>query len=358
MITQTEIARRLGVSQRAVAYALSDDPEAHKELSKETRQRIVKAAEKLGYRPNRYAQLMRGKKSGVIGMIHFASLVQSVAVRAARVAAAIHNAGYQLLADDLLWYPKSAKLVCDSMVDARVEGIVLCNPPQWFPPAELECFRRLKIPVVSISGMEMAGIPQIRADMRQGMFDLTQHLIAIGHRRLTLLASTTDEIVPKAQWPTTERIGGFKDALASNPTVHGEVVRTNYASDTLMDPYRIGMVAMQGLIASGDQLPDVLLCQNDDWALGALAACSEAGLRVPEDIAITGFDSTVFGAYGTTPLTSVTQANDEMANNAVQLLIQMIHGEKIAAKDKPTKWPCRLVVRKSCGSPVVAGKTS
>lgn len=348
-VRQLDVAQRAEVSVGAVAFALSENPERQKKLRPETRQRIIETARQLGYRPHRHAQLMRGKKSGVIGMIHFGGLMQFAALRAIHVANAVHHAGYRIFADDLIWYPEGVRAICEAMVDARVEGVVLVAPSQWFPPVELERFQRLRIPVVAVSGMRLPGVPHVCADSRQGMFDLTQHLIRLGHRRLTLLTRTTAADHAAAQWPVMDRVGGFRDAVAAGPGVQGDVFAEDQSVASWIDPYRIGAMAMQKVLARGER-PDAVLCTNDDWALGAMAACAEAGVRVPQDVALTGFDNAVFGDYLNAKLTTVAQPSESMAQKAMEILVRLIRGETLSADEEMVKLPCRVVVRQSCGS--------
>jgi LacI family transcriptional regulator len=95
--------------------------------------------------------------------------------------------------------------------------------------------------------------------------------------------------------------------------------------------------------------PEVVLCSNDDWAIGALTACGEAGARVPEDIAITGFDDSPIGRFGMVPLTTVAQQPQLMASQAVEILVRKIRGESMQSEEPVLKTPCQVVVRRSCG---------
>lgn len=349
-VTQADVASRLNLSRRAVGFALSDDPSAHRQIGSTTRQRIQQAAREMGYQPHRYAQLLRGKKSGVIGMIHFGGLMQLASIRMIHAATAIDQAGYRLLAGDVVWYQQGVRAICEAMIDARVEGVVLCAPSQWFSPAELKRFQRAEIPVVAISGMRIRGVPQVSADVRQGMFDLTQHLIALGHRRLAMLTQQTEGLQTDARWAVSDRVAGFRDALAERPDVRGETFGQDSASESWLDPYEPGARAMTKLLQSQTQRPDAVLCSNDDWAMGALGACADAGIRIPHDMALTGFDNAVFGGYGAVRLTTVAQPTQQMAAKAIDILLRLVREETLSADEMRVKLPCQLVVRESCGS--------
>jgi LacI family transcriptional regulator len=115
-----------------------------------------------------------------------------------------------------------------------------------------------------------------------------------------------------------------------------------------LDDCRRGRDAWRALLKVGLQA-DAVLCPNDDWAMGMLAACAEAGLRVPQDVAVTGFDGMRYAQYGTVPLTTAAQPLEEMARYAVDLLVRMIHGHQPAESEMRVSMPCRIVVRNSTG---------
>jgi DNA-binding LacI/PurR family transcriptional regulator len=115
-------------------------------------------------------------------------------------------------------------------------------------------------------------------------------------------------------------------------------------------PHEAGRRLASQLLAAPGPRPEVLVCQNDDWAHGALAACAAAGLRVPEEIAVTGFDGSPLSAGGLAPLTTVVQPCREMAIRAVELLLGRIRGKARGGVPREIKLPCQVLVRQSCGA--------
>lgn len=360
MVTQDEIAIQTGLARTTVGAILSKRPSLRVRL--ETRQRVLQTARRLGYRANRHAQIMRGKKSGVLGMIQFGGISMFGNKSAHAVAAAIHASGYEVLAQDAGWYPADGAggpRVCEAMLDARVEGVILVGASEWFADAEVARAAKMAIPLVAFSGIRRAGVPHVAADCRQGMFELTRHLVGLGHRRLLLSTTWPSRTRDEANcWPILDRIRGFRDAVesATGAGVEGEVVCTEYG-DYWTDPYLPGKTAMQGVLNRHQRL-DAVLCSNDSWAMGALTACAEAGLRVPEDIALTGYDNDLAGMYGEVALTTVEQPLEAMARKAVALLLKLVRGEALDDGESTTRLPCRLVIRQSCGAdpPVLAGR--
>ncbi len=342
-VNQHLIARRLGISQSTVAGALANQPR----FRLETRKRVLAEASRLGYRPHRFAQVMRQGRSGFIGMIQCAGHMQLSAQRSQLVAREVHGNGYQLLSSDAFWFGDEEKTACEVMIDACVEGVVLVSPTFSF-----DALRQAGIPVVALSGSRQPGAPQVRANIRQGMHDLTRHVIGLGRRRLALLT----------QWPlgprdeaacyyVSERIEGFLEASRESGLGEGqaEVCIEDY-SDPESNTYQVGKISMRKILERKRQ-PDAVLCSNDEWATGALAACKEAGVRVPEDIALTGFDNLLASGYGAVPLTTVAQPIEPMAKKAVEILLGQIRNGEGASPRKVIKMPCEVIVRHSCGSP-------
>lgn len=294
---------------------------------------------------------MRTGRSGRIGMVQWDGIIQFAAQRARHVAQAIQRSGYQLLASDACWFMDDGKSACEAMIDAHVEGVVLLSPGRDF--VEL---RQAGIPMVCISGFKLEGVPQVRPDVKQGMADLTSHLLALGYRRMALLTQwPLGDLEDTQCWYVKERVAGYREACwqVGLTEKEAETVFEDFVG-AATNPYETGKVAMTKLLRRGNP-PEAVLCSNDDWALGALAACAEANVRVPEEIVVTGFDSNLVSEYGAVPLTTVAQPLDEMANRAVETLLKMIRGEKLAASEQLVKVPCQVQVRRSCGAALAVG---
>ena len=124
-MTQADLARKLRLSRSTVAVALN--PQSPVKLRKETRARILREAERLGYRPNKYAQVMRKGSSGLIGIFHFGGLSQVAAERIWFASRSVQEAGYQILVNDASWSHGGVRAGCEAMLDARVEGVVVAG---------------------------------------------------------------------------------------------------------------------------------------------------------------------------------------------------------------------------------------
>lgn len=348
--TQTELAKKLGLSRSTVAAALN--PNSPIKLREATIQLVREEAARLNYRPNQYAQIMRRGKSGLIGIFHFGGLSQVAAERAWHASKAIQAAGYKILSTDVSWSPGGTKAGCEAMLDAQVEGIIVAGLNDPRSQEELATLQKSGIPIVTLSGNELPGEPHIRGDAADAMYRMTRHLIELGRRRLLLLASFSGSY----SWAGTERLKGFQQAIGhplvedfATPSDHvaGSVIKSE-AAERHFDPYYAAREAMQAVLAQ-PHLPDAVLCGNDDWAIGALAACREADIEVPRQIAITGYDNTAAGAYLDVPLTTIAQPSEAMANKAVEILLQLLQGQKLKPTARLVKLPCELIVRRSSG---------
>lgn len=358
--TQAQIAKRLGISRSTVAAALN--PQSSVRLRKETRELVEQEAGRLKYRPHRYAQIMRAGKSGLIGVFHFGGLAQVAAERAWHASRAIKEAGYQVLANDASWNTGGVKAGCEAMLDAQVEGVIVAGLNDPLSVAELRSLQAARIPMVTLSGNELPGTPQIRGDARDAFERLTRHLIALGRRRLLLLFSHTSRIQQQGSyiWAGVERLQGFKTALAAargrtvsrfsrrQRGLQARIVELDFDSDPF-DPFGQANKTMRELLTQHPP-PDAVLCGNDDWAIGALSALRESGLSVPRDVAVTGYDNIAVGAYLDVPLTTVAQPSQAMAERAVELLLKKIQGKRVPSA--PIKFPCELIIRASCGARV------
>jgi LacI family transcriptional regulator len=298
--TQVELAKRLGISRSTVAAALN--PNSSTKLRESTRLRVQREAAKVQYRPDLQARLMRGVKSGMIGVLHFGGLNQVAAERAWHASRAIQSAEYQILSYDLSWTPGGARAACDAMLDARVEGVLVAglNIPESI--IELKAIQKRRIPMVTLSGNELPGVPHIRGDANSAMRLMTRHLLDLGKRKLLLLTHQASPEQPGSYlWASTQRVKGFKSAIKTaggkfvnefsrGREIQGCVIMSNTDPD-VFDPYRTSNGIMQNLLQEASLLPEAVLCGNDEWAIGAMAAARAASLRIPQDIAFTGYDN-------------------------------------------------------------------
>lgn len=360
-ITQHELAHQLGVSRSTVAAALN--PASTIKLKETTRERIIEAAERLNYRPDHYARIMRGGRSGDIGILHFGGLLQVAAERAFHAANAVRREGYNVVSADLSWSSADIEAACSSLIDARVEGVIVAGMNIPSAVGELERVKAAGIPVVTLSGNPLPWAPHFRGDTRKGIHDLTEHLLALGHKHLCLLSHISTGDDPRAYvWAGHERLLGFQAALeqaggklvkrfTSNPkTPQGMLIPAENPTDAF-NPFEPGISGMLPILQQRIR-PTAVLCSNDEVAFGAMKVCREEGVSVPGEMALTGYDDTSLGQYCEVPLTTVRQPNQAMGEAALATLVKLIKGEKLPPETHLQLFPCQVIVRASSGGPV------
>lgn len=358
-ITQTEIARHLGISRSAVASVLSNS--ASSRISPELRERILGAVEELGYIPNRFAQIMSKGRSGMIGVINFGGYEQLPHVKVEQAVCRILQEGYQPVVDNALWFADHGHAVCSRMIQMQVEGVVLVHPPPAFTTAYLQMLLDAKIPVVGL-GCGLPGITRYLSDKEKGFYLLATHLLHAGYRRLTLMVGR-DSTARKKQlsWHSTNARAGFLRAISEFSdggeiihsdvkVVHHEIIPPKADAERTAEgtTYAPGYQGMRTLLQR-PVLPEVVLCSNDSWAMGALAACADADVRVPEELAITGFENDPISRYGSLPLTTVAHPVKAIVDRGLGVLLEAIRNGT-PTPDILNVLPGKLVVRKSCGS--------
>lgn len=363
-VTQELIAQLAGTTRSAVAHALN--PRLKSRISPELCSRIEKVTSELGYRPSRLAQILRGGRSGMVGIVTPFGLLQANAARVYHLSSVLHERGWRVSVETVS-SAKETEAALLGLQDAHAEGIfILASLSGHMNRVQLASLSASGIPCVRFTGGPIPGYPVIRANIRDGMRMLVEHLIALGHRHLAFVgASIPPNPDPGIHWPSVERFSGISDAITAHggkcipgechvaPGLEGLTGEILHYDGPIRwdDPPLPGRTSMESLLKR-KQLPDVLLLSNDDWALGALGAAMAKGISIPSQIAVTGFDATVAGEFSVPPLTSVELPILEQATCAVDQFEQMLRREKLQPDDDFRLLPCKLVIRQSCGAKI------
>ncbi len=332
--TLADIARALGVSKMTVSRAINNHPE----ISSETRARILDAAQRMNYRPNQFARALTTNRSYLLGVVvpdlmhsYFAEICRGVETVAKPL-------GYQ----NLICSTDEDTANEESEVEAllpRTDGLILASSA---PPFDTKFYRRIireRAKMVLID-RQLEGIkcPTVTTDDVKVGELATEHLLNLGHRRVGHLQGTVASTAAL-------RFEGYKKALAKS-SVPFEVVRE--CGFTESDGYR----ATREWLSNGD-LPSAIFAANDPAAIGAMSAITEAGLRIPEDIAIVGGGNIHYGDMLSVPLTTVAWSTSEMGQAAARLLIDLVEGKRGTREQHVIVEP-ELVVRVSCGAKLAA----
>ncbi|HET7768996.1 MAG TPA: LacI family DNA-binding transcriptional regulator [Chloroflexota bacterium] len=331
-VTRDDVARRAGVSVATVSYVLNAGP---KPVSADKRRRVLEAVTQLGYRPNAIARSLRARRTNILGLIvpdsanpYFARLSRSIEDAAA-------ERGYQVVVSNAAEDPEREAAQIEALLRLQVDGLL------WVP-ADLSASHAGApegVPTVQVdralppSEAEPAG-DVIESDNALGGRLAAEHLLELGHRRIAFLSGPAEHL------HTIERLRGAREA-ASEAGVELEVRHGDFG-------YRSGYEAGRAWFSLPPaERPTAVICANDAMALGALCAAAEAGVRVPADLSVTGYDDIAQARYTVPPLTTVAQPLDEMAREAIDRLLVRV-GPK-AERPEPVRrvYPVKLVVRNS-----------
>jgi len=331
-VTLKDIARDLGVSVITVSKALRD----HSDISQETKARVLKRVKEMNYRPNLAARALVTGRTCLLGFVvpelmnpFFTEIVRGVS-------AALNGTGYTLVTTSADQDPKLEKQVVDQFIARRVDCMLVAST-QW----TVEMFRRV----------EEAGIPYILIDRNfaglaahfVGVNDeevgalATRHLAEVGCRRIAHIGGAEISSV-------VGRLQGYKRALAKLGLIaEPELVVNVERVEELCD--EAGYRAAKKLLELAPR-PDGIFCYNDACAYGAISAVLDAGLRVPEDVAVVGCGNLMYDKFLKIPLTSVDQQTIAIGEKAGTLALQLIQAGEPVPPQRILLEP-KLVVRQS-----------
>lgn len=348
--TQASIARELGLSRTSVAEILGGS--AANKYNEETCRKVEEMALKLGYRANRQARILKGEKSGLLGVIKNISFLEATEELALYSGEKIHQSGYDIISSDIFWHHDGLSKAVDFMIDSRVEGIVLASmSPRAINEPAIQRLVKSGIPLVGMGGNAVTGVTHVTADYYQGATLLAEHLVECGYRKLAIVTHEGYDTAQGKGWITAGALQGFRETalkLGVKPKELEVLVMDKGEDHSLVNQlhYKPAKVLIQQLLNRPNR-PDAVVFLLDTFAIGALQACLDAGVVVPDDIAIAGFDGSVAGGYSRPTLTSLVHPNQRIAEKSVEILLDKLNGTYSGSNT--IKLPCELVVRQSTG---------
>ena len=305
-VTITDVARRAGVSMKTVSRVLNDEPRVRAEV----RELVKQAAKELRYRPQLSARSLAGSRSYVVGYlltdpsIPYNSYAQLGALQAC------HAAGYHLLVEAVnLGAPDLGAEIDRLLASIAVDGFLLV-PPTCDNLAILDALDAAGVTYVRISpALDPARSALVEPDDRQAAYEMTVHLLDLGHRRIGFVVGDPRHSAAH------NREAGYRLALASRGVeVDSQLIRQGYFT------FRSGFEAGEAMLARPD-LPTAIFASNDAMALGVMAAAQKLGLAVPRDLSVAGFDDTPSASMVWPGLTTVRQPIVDMAAAATEMII-------------------------------------
>ena len=337
-VTLTEVAQAAKVSPMSASRAINN----RTGVSPETREHVLKVAADLGYVTNRTAQKLSGGRSHVIGVIATELENQYTSTLIAAISEAAWEVGYETLIYSHVEREKRPSGSVVQLLRQISDGVIAILPLEFGYLSELAA---INIPVITVDHVsEQAEFPSVTTDCYEGTCMALRHLISLGHRKIAYiagderLASARDR--RRAYLETMDQYGLGSD---SDYIVEGDFTRLR------------GFEATTALL-SLDRPPTAIFAANDLSAFGAIAAIKMAGLRVPDDVSVIGFDDIPFSAEYSPALTTVRQPLQQIGHSAVNTLLALIVG--ISPTAPQVSLPTELIVRSSTAIAQPSRKTS
>jgi len=333
-ITLKQIAQELNISVMTVSRALNNHPN----VNKKTREKVLKAAKRLGYIPNFIAKSLVKKKTYTIGVV-VPEITYSFfpeAIKGIEEIASSH--GYQLILAYSAEDAQKEKSALLTLASKRVDGILISIAETSNDYSIYKQILSLGIPVVFFDRcVYNIGASCVSIDDENASEMLTEHLILHGYKRLAHLSGTLSVSIGKL------RLKGFKKALKK----YGLEINSDLIVETGFKEEE-GYEAMNKILnLPEEKLPRAIVAVNDPVAYGAIKAIEEKGLKIPNDIAIVGFSDDIRANLIPTPLTTVKQHAYELGKVAATKLFNHIENKNEKIERKIVK--SELIIRKSCG---------
>jgi DNA-binding LacI/PurR family transcriptional regulator len=336
-VTSSQVAEKAGVSRTTVSLVLNDVQGV--QISKETRGRVIEAALELGYVPNAAAQALASRRTQIIGLIltrnphHISSDVFLNQILDGLITA-VHEHSIRLLID-IVEAQHQRKAYHELVRAKRIDGLILSGPR--FDDTALRSLQQDRFPTVLMGQLPDTEFYSVDIDNFAAAKMAVNHLVGLGHERIACITNARPSYTAAA-----ERLRGYRQALELHEVAYDEGL-VRYGD---FDP-ESGYLQMNDLLAAENHISAVFVA-SDIVAIGAKAAIIEHGLKIPQDIALVGFDDVPLARYLDPPLSTVHLPANELATRASQMLIQIIQGDP--PPKKQVLLETQLIIRKSCGA--------
>ena len=331
-VTIKDIAQRLGISHSTVSRALSSS--AAYLVSEKTRMLVKQTADEMQYTPNLMAQGFVTGKTGTLGLLTYQISLETYGNQTEQILRAAERQHYQLLMG--MAVNRTSRSSQDDqgtqirqLISRGVDGLLINTRGDREESDRIIEMVRNRIPVVTYH-YPTDHISGVVLDLEADFYQATSHLIELGHRRIGFIGRVMD-----GESPVSSKGRGYFRAMRDNDMPH-----------EIIPP--LGIRGEGGYI-QGQNLRDrftALVCRDDYTAIGICRGLRDAGLRIPEDVAVVGFGDIDVSAYLSPALTTMAVPYEEIALSAMELLLRKIGGEETT--DQVTL-RSRLIVRESCG---------
>ncbi len=339
-VTLAHIAAEAGVTSMTVSRVINENGY----VNAVTRERVLRVARAMNYRRNGLARGLKRQRTETIGLV-LGDIANPFAAELARgVRQILEKRGYTLFICISEQSAKEDVQAFDSLADHRVDGVIVATRASKLGNERLRELIESGTPV-SLIGRDFRH-PQadlVTADNLQGGYEATRHLIDLGHKRIGFIGVSLTKGV------SLRRFQGYLEALNEHGlAVDEKLIVGGRNGNDQMPGYSTEEMGYDGMtqLLKMKKRPSAVFARNDFTAVGALNAVQKAGLRVPEDIAVVGYDDIPLASHTSPPLTTVRQPTREQGSVAAESLLKRIEGERDLPRTEKI-FECELVMRES-----------
>ncbi|ELK48461.1 LacI family DNA-binding transcriptional regulator [Halobacillus sp. ACCC02827] len=330
MAKMSDVAKLAGVSTATVSRVLRN-PEAVKPV---TKAKVDQAIEQLNYEPNMLARHFRRTETNTILVLvpNIRNTVFAEIVGGIEEEASVH--GYRVLLRNTNNQFGSEYGSVEHLKQRQVDGMIMLSP-KMEERLMLEISNEFPI-VLATAHLASSNIPFVSIDNKKSGWKATEHLIRLGHKRIACISGPL-------RMPLSElRYEGYRQAMIE----HGLGVDERFVREGDFT-YESGYEHMTSLLSQAER-PTAVFAASDDMAIGAINAASAVEWKVPEDLAVVGFDNIQFASMYNPPLTTIAQPFFDMGKRAMELLLKKLNGEEVTKMEHLLS--DELVIRESCGA--------
>ena len=304
------MAERLGYSATTISRVLSGKAEKYR-ISPDTVNAVLREARRCNYSPSVAAQSLRTRRSNTIGLLLPSVANPYFADMASVIITELNSAGYTTIVVDTMESEQRLSESARSLISRQVDGILAV--PCGEKGMDLEMLSA-QIPVVLIDRYyEDTSLPYVTTNNYQGGLDATRHLLSRGHSRISCIQGV------QSSMPNKERVRGYVNAMEDEGLAQDiDIIGNEFSVQN-------GYLETK-LLMSRAERPTAIFALSNTIMLGALKAIREAGLRIPEDVALISFDNNLYMDYMTPSITRISQPVEDMAKLAVKILLDKIKG--------------------------------
>jgi LacI family transcriptional regulator len=335
-ITIRQVAQEAGVSTQTVSRVVNNVPG----VLQETRERVQGTIDRMGYRPNAIARSLTQRRTCTLGVVATGIEFYGPSRTLVGIEQKANAVGYTLNLN-LLYEPETDDVapLIDGFLSRQVDGIIWATQEigenmRWLENGQIP------VPLVFLETRPRPGIFNVNMDSRQGAHLAVQHLVARGFQHIGIITG------PLTWWSARERLQGWRDAMlkVGLPMEDRQLVEGNWSTGS-------GAQSLELLLSQFPAMDAVFVC-NDQMALGVLQTSRKLGKRIPEDLAIVGFDDIPEAAYFWPPLTTIRQDLMLLGGSAVEQISRLItarqDGGDVTSIDPETSWLTpELIIRGS-----------